>query len=58
VNPGAIEWLESLGEGDGRTGRFSPIYPYDGQMFSLKDDHEDCTYCTRARHYGELLVIE
>lgn len=58
MNPEAIEWLESLGEGDGRTDRFNPAYPYDGQMFSLKDDHESCAYCTLARRYGELLVIE
>jgi hypothetical protein len=58
VNPEAIEWLESLGEGDERTDRFYPAYPYDGQMFSLKDDHECGFQCAVARAAGELLVIE
>jgi hypothetical protein len=39
VNPEAVEWLESLSEGH-RIKYFQPAYPYDGELFSLKEDHE------------------
>lgn len=62
MNPEAIRWLEGLSE-SARTHIFQPAYPYDGNLFSFKHDHEAaksgrCLTCFTAVQAGELVVIE
>lgn len=56
MNPEAIKWLEALGDQHGK--HFTPIYPFDGSIASLKFDHEACAWCSPARRAGELVVID
>jgi len=58
VNPEAVKWLEELDE-NARVDYFKPCYPFDGKLYSFKDDHENpnglrCWQCVTT---GELLVI-
>lgn len=44
MNPEAIDWLEGLDENE-RVRFFAPAYPFDGKLFSLKEDHERSVWC-------------
>lgn len=38
MNPQAVAWLEEMDPQD-HLKVFQPVYPYDGELFSVKEDH-------------------
>lgn len=55
----AIEWLEGLDEQE-RLAYFRAAYPFDGEMFQIKKDHETAGQlgCYQCANGGELVVVE
>lgn len=53
MNPEAVEWLEGL-DFDQRLEHFTPVYPFNGTLMSVKPDHEPCLLCPEA---VELIVV-